>query len=101
MDNQPSQKLAEFVARLRFEDIPAPVVRRAEDLFLDWLGSALAGRSSRAVQVIEGFARQMGPADGEAEVLISRRMTSPLFAAMVNAADSHVVEQDDLHNGSV
>jgi 2-methylcitrate dehydratase PrpD len=43
----------------------------------------------------------MGPAEGKAEVLISRRHTSPLFAAMVNAAASHVVEQDDVHNGSV
>jgi 2-methylcitrate dehydratase PrpD len=34
-------------------------------------------------------------------VLISRRHTSPLFAAMVNAAASHVAEQDDVHNGSV
>ncbi|KAG1256374.1 hypothetical protein G6F68_009816 [Rhizopus microsporus] len=43
----------------------------------------------------------MGPADGPSEVLITRRRTSPLFAAMVNAAAAHVVEQDDVHNGSV
>ncbi|MCC3263724.1 MmgE/PrpD family protein, partial [Paenibacillus polymyxa] len=35
------------------------------------------------------------------EVLITRRRTTPLFAAMVNAAAAHVVEQDDVHNGSV
>jgi 2-methylcitrate dehydratase PrpD len=34
-------------------------------------------------------------------VLISRRASSPLFAAMVNAASSHYAEQDDVHNGSV
>ena len=28
-------------------------------------------------------------------------MTSPLFAALVNAAASHISEQDDVHNGSV
>jgi 2-methylcitrate dehydratase PrpD len=43
----------------------------------------------------------MGPADGASEVLITRRRTTPLFAAMVNAAAAHVVEQDDVHNGSV
>ncbi len=43
----------------------------------------------------------MGPNDGGAEVLISRRRTTPLFAAMVNAAASHFAEQDDVHNGSV
>jgi 2-methylcitrate dehydratase PrpD len=97
----PGARLAAFAAGLRFESIPAPVLRRTEDLFLDWAGSALAGKSARAVQAIDAFASMMGPADGSAEVLITRRMTSPHFAAMVNAAASHVVEQDDVHNGSV
>ena len=43
----------------------------------------------------------MGPADGPSELLVSRRRSSPLFAALVNGASSHVVEQDDVHNGSV
>ena len=97
----PSQQLAEFAANLQFSDIPEPVVRRAEDLLLDWFGSALAGKVGRPVQVIEAIASEMGPQEGRAEVLISRRMTSPLFAAMVNGASSHYAEQDDVHNGSV
>ena len=101
MNDHPSAALASFAATLRAQAIPAPVLRRTEDLFLDWLGSTLAGSSARAVQAVERYARAMGPADGRAEVLISRRGTSPHFAAMVNAAASHVVEQDDVHNGSV
>lgn len=100
-DRDPTATLARFASTLRFEDIPVPVVRRAEDLLLDWIGSTLAGKGARAVEAIERFARQMGPADGPSEVLISRRRTTPMFAAMVNAAASHVVEQDDVHNGSV
>jgi 2-methylcitrate dehydratase PrpD len=101
MPDNPGAELAAFAAGLRFDSIPAAVLRRTEDLFLDWAGSALAGKSARAVQAIEAYACSMGPADGSAEVLITRRMTSPHFAAMVNAAASHVVEQDDVHNGSV
>ena len=101
MHDHPSQALSAFAAGLRFEDIPAPVLRRTEDLFLDWLGSVLAGKGSRPVETIAAFARAMGPLDGPSEVLISRTRTSPLFAAMVNAAASHVAEQDDVHNGSV
>ena len=105
MTSSPSATLAAFAAELRFEQIPAPVLRRAEDLLLDWLGSSLAGRNSRAVQSIAKFAATMGPVDlqgpGSAEILISRRRSTPLFAAMVNAAASHVAEQDDVHNGSV
>jgi len=97
----PSQTLATFAAELRFEDIPEPVIRRAEDLLLDWFASALAGKCGRPVETIDRFARQMGPAVGSAEVLVSRRRTTPLFAAMVNAASSHFAEQDDVHNGSV
>jgi 2-methylcitrate dehydratase PrpD len=101
MHDHPSQALAAFAAGLRYEDIPTPVLRRTEDLFLDWVGSVLAGKGSRPVETIAAFARAMGPADGPSEVLISRTPTSPLFAAMVNAAASHVAEQDDVHNGSV
>lgn len=99
--DQPSKALASFAAGLRFEDIPTHVVRRAEDLLLDWFGSALAGKGARPVEAIERFAMRMGPTAGNAEILISRRRTTPLFAAMVNAASSHFAEQDDVHNGSV
>jgi 2-methylcitrate dehydratase PrpD len=99
--NHPSRELATFAAELKFEDIPAPVLRRTEDLMLDWLGSVLAARTARPVRSIERFAQTMGPADGPSEMLTSRRTTSPLFAALVNAAASHYVEQDDVHNGSV
>jgi len=97
----PTQALAGFAASLRFTDIPEAVVRRAEDLLLDWVGSALAGKPGRPVQSIAAFALQMGQDAGPCEVLVNRRTTSPLFAAMVNAASSHFAEQDDVHNGSV
>lgn len=99
--HSPSAELANFVAGLQFDDIPAAVVARTQDLFLDWMGSALAGKGGRPVETIERFALAMGPQHGPSEVLISRRSTTPLFAAMVNAAASHYAEQDDVHNGSV
>jgi 2-methylcitrate dehydratase PrpD len=101
MTPHPTQTLAQFAASLCFEDIPDSVIRRSEDLFLDWIGSALAGKGARPVETIARFAEQMGPADGASEVLVSRQRSSPYFAAMVNAAASHFAEQDDVHNGSV
>src|SRR5690242_2221512 len=101
MNEHPSQALAAFAAGLKFEQIPQPVLRRTEDLLLDWAGSSLAGKGAPAVEKIEHVARQMGPHDGASEVLISRRQTSPFFAAMVNGAASHLAEQDDVHNGAV
>ena len=97
----PEQVLAQFAASLAYEAIPPAVVRRCEELMLDWFGSALAGKGVRPVEIVEKFAGAMGPASGPSEVIVSRRTTSPLFAAMINAAASHVAEQDDVHNGSV
>jgi 2-methylcitrate dehydratase PrpD len=98
---QPTRELSEFLAQVRYESLPEEVVARTEDLFLDWLASALAGKGSRPVRVLEHFAAQMGPAKGASEVLTSRTRTSSFFAALVNGGASHVVEQDDLHNSSV
>ena len=100
-DDHPTQALAAFAAGLRFEQIPAPVLRRAEDLMLDWLGSTLAGKGARPVESLVRFHTMMGPADGPSEVLVHRSGSSPLAAAMANAAASHFAEQDDVHNGSV
>ena len=97
----PGAQLAAFAATLRFADIPASVLRRAEDLFLDWLGSCLAGKEARAVEALARFMEAMGPAEGGSEILIHRRGSSALVAATINAAASHVAEQDDVHNGSV
>src|SRR5215218_1165230 len=96
-----TRELASFLSRLRFEDLPDEVVERTKELFLDWAASALAGKNARPVRILERFTETMGPAEGPSEILVSRRRTSPLFAALVNGAASHVVEQDDLHNASV
>ena len=100
-DTHTGQTLAAFAATLGLDMIPPTVLDRAEDLLLDWIGSALAGKGARPVESIARFAESMGPADGPSEVLIHRRGTSPLTAAIANAASSHVAEQDDLHNSSV
>ena len=100
-----SKELANFAANLKIADIPNDVIARAEDVLVDWFGSAIAGKGSRPVEIIAQFAQNMSGYDsshvGPSEVLISRASSSPFLAAMANAAASHVAEQDDVHNGSV
>ncbi|WP_345798589.1 MmgE/PrpD family protein [Castellaniella sp. MT123] len=96
-----SAELARFAAELQFNDIPEPVLRRTEDLLLDCLASILAGSSGRPVLALLAYALAMGPREGASENIVSRHTTSPVFAAMVNAAAAHMVEQDDVHNGAV
>jgi len=93
--------LATFLADLQYEHIPDTVLARTEDLFLDWIGSALASQGARPIPLFERYAERMGPASGSAKILVNGRSTSPYFAALVNGASSHLVEQDDLHNSSV
>jgi 2-methylcitrate dehydratase PrpD len=100
-DPHPSRTLATFAATLQHAAIPAPVLRRTEDLFLDWFASALAGKGARPVEALARFWLSQGPADGASEVLMHRCGSSPMVAAAINAAASHFAEQDDVHNGSV
>jgi len=100
-----SKALATFASQLKIGDIPNEVLNRAEDLLVDWFGSAIAGKGSRPVETITQFAQSMGGFNnthpGSAEILIHRTSSSPFLAALANAAASHVAEQDDVHNGSV
>ncbi len=93
--------LAAFAANLRWDDVPAAVQRKAEDLWVDWFGSVLAGQNARSVQTITRFALSQGLTAGDCEVIGQSTTTSPMMAALANAAASHVAEQDDVHNGSV
>ncbi|AZC50226.1 MmgE/PrpD family protein [Pseudomonas chlororaphis] len=96
-----TQALAGFLAGLSYQQLPDSVLARTEELFLDWLGSALASQGAHPIPLFERYAQQMGPADGPARILVKGRGSSAYFAALVNAASSHLVEQDDLHNSSV
>ena len=96
-----TRTLCNFLATVRYDDLPQAVVARTEELFLDWFASALAGKGARPTRIMEQFAAEMGPKEGASEILVSRKRTSPMFAALINGAASHFVEQDDLHNSSV
>lgn len=97
----PTQELSEFVAALSYDDLPADTLTGIKPLFIDWLGSALAGAGTRPAAMFQDFARRMGPQSGPCTDFAGGPNTSAFFASMINAAASHVVEQDDLHNSSV
>ncbi|MGN7740906.1 MmgE/PrpD family protein [Pseudomonas sp. 22526] len=96
-----TQALAGFLAGLSYQQLPDSLLARTEELFLDWLGSALASQGAHPIPLFERYAQHMGPADGPARILVNGRGSSAYFAALVNAASSHLVEQDDLHNSAV
>ena len=96
-----TQALCRFLAELTYAQLPEHVLARTEELYLDWLASALASQGAHPIPLFERYAQKMGPSSGPAQVIVNGTGTSAYFAALVNAASSHLVEQDDLHNSSV
>ncbi|WP_138762635.1 MmgE/PrpD family protein [Pseudomonas lactis] len=96
-----TQALCRFLAELTYAQLPEHVLARTEELYLDWLASALASQGAHPIPLFERYAQKMGPSSGPAQVIVNGAGTSAYFAALVNAASSHLVEQDDLHNSSV
>jgi 2-methylcitrate dehydratase PrpD len=95
-----TETLADHLAQLRFDHLPPAVVDRTEDLLFDWVASAWAGAAMPAIQAVQRAAAALGGLSGPSQVLTGGAGT-PYWAAFVNGAASHVVEQDDLHNASV
>ncbi len=92
--------LARFCQELRFEQLPAPIVREAKNRLLDFLGCALAGvrePSSRMVRQVLG--EWGGPP--EAAVIGTGIRLPAALAGFCNGAAGHAVEMDDDHKQAI
>jgi 2-methylcitrate dehydratase PrpD len=56
----PTTELANFIAALRYEDIPDPIRERVKHIILDAIGSAMAGRQGDEVKQIRALAQALG-----------------------------------------
>ncbi|CAK7217527.1 hypothetical protein SCUCBS95973_003185 [Sporothrix curviconia] len=97
------ERLAAWSAGLQYDDLPAPVIEMTKDFFLDWYACALGGRNHASVQAITAFSKDMGRVGGRGSEILHEPGTTigSAFAALINGAASHVIEQDDLHNSSM
>ena len=94
MTNYYANVIGEFVHDLKFEDIPAHVVKKAKASILDNLGLALAGSGSTATQAVLAVARQLnGPQ--EATVFRFGDQLSANLAALVNGTATHSNDYTD------
>ncbi len=95
-----SDRLGTFLARLSYNDLSEPQIRKLKIYFLDWLGSAIAGKDQPPVQIILGVIRDLGGTP-ESTIIPTQSHGNCLMAALANGASSHVVEMDDLHRESI
>jgi 2-methylcitrate dehydratase PrpD len=92
--------LARFAARLRFEDIPAPVRRRAHHLVLDSVGIALASTGFDFAEKTLGAMHALA-GDGDAAVIGSSIRLPMRDAAFMNGFLIHGLDFDDTHTAGV
>ena len=97
-----TQILSEYVAKVKFADLPPEVVRKAKGIVLDTLGCAIAGYTLAAHEFrwIYSVAEEMG-GNPESTVWLAGMKTSCPQAALVNGALVHTVDFDDTHMGSI
>lgn len=91
-----TQRLAQWAADLRYEDIPPEVIAHIKLCVLDTLGCGLFGSTLPWGQTITTFASTLG-AGAEATVWGSNRKLPAANAALANGTFVHAFEMDDLH----
>jgi 2-methylcitrate dehydratase PrpD len=86
--------VADFIAKSRWEDCPAPAVAAAGAAILDCLGVMLAGSAEPAARILQSVARAEGGAP-IATIVGTGRRTGTLWAALANGTAAHALDFDD------
>jgi len=95
-DNRYTRGMADFVANLRYEDIPAEVRQRIKLLMLDSLGCALYGAELECSRILQ---QRLGELDTTRMCAVwgTRQRLSAPHAALVNGTQVQGFELDDVH----
>jgi 2-methylcitrate dehydratase PrpD len=89
--------VTDFVAGLRYEDIPNHALHEARRCLLDLAGVAAAGSRTRTGRLLRNFAHgNLSAPDGGVRILMDGRRASPAGAAMAGAA---MIDSVDAHDG--
>jgi 2-methylcitrate dehydratase len=88
------EQLAAYASALRYEDLPAEVVRRAKRLIVDTVGCALGGYSSGPAAIARELAATV-TSTRPATVMVSGQRTSPDLAAFANGVMIRFLDFND------
>src|SRR4029077_3580130 len=95
-----SQQMAEFVAELRYEDLPSDVVAAAKRHILDAVGVALAASAIGAGAPVIEMTRSWAGARESSIIGYDFGAPAP-WAALANGTLTHALDYDDTHVESV
>jgi len=100
MDLSISQKCSNFVCSINWSDIPEKVREQSKYYLLDWVGTLIAGSSTKEASIIQELISDQGGTP-QANAMGLKQKTSVLHAAFANGYMSHILEVDDLHKKSI
>jgi 2-methylcitrate dehydratase PrpD len=86
--------VADFVAKSRWEDCPAPAVAAARRAILDSLGVTLAGSLEPSASILQAVALAEGGAP-LCTIVGTGRRTGAVWAALCNGTAAHALDFDD------
>lgn len=89
-----TRKLAEFISRTGYGDLPPSVLGKTKELIADQLGVALASSVLPWNRKVLEYVQEMG-INGDSPVIGNRYRTSVEYAALVNGTFGHGFELDD------
>jgi 2-methylcitrate dehydratase PrpD len=89
-----AERLAEHVAGLRFEELPAKVVQQAKWCLLDSIGVAMAGAGKIWAQAVLNEARRQGTR-GRSTIWLYGDKVADVSAALVNGMFAHSMDYND------
>ncbi len=92
--------LADHVARVTYDDLPAAAVEKAKTFLLDSIGVGIAGSSGASVPLLKETVATWGAGE-EATVLVTGERMPAMAAAIVNAYQIHCMEFDCVHEAAV
>ncbi len=90
-----THRVAEFIAKTQYADIPHAVIELGRKSILDGLGLALAGSVAATGRIVREYLEQLGLTPGGATVIGSRLQFTPRFAAFANGIGIHADDYDD------
>jgi 2-methylcitrate dehydratase PrpD len=86
--------VADFVAKSRWQDCPAPAVEAARRAILDCLGVMLAGSTEPSAHILQSVAHVEGGAP-LCTIVGTGRRTGAVWAALCNGTAAHALDFDD------
>src|SRR5271154_1769493 len=84
-------ELCDKIASLSYNELPAPVIERARQLFLDGLAVAVAGTQEQAIRMLAEHYRGYGARPEATALGLGFRTAAPCAAAL-NGAAMHVLD---------